>query len=110
MTAQPPTVAVAANAPAPLSDWSGWWGHGAPLPDEWRRNPPPLKPEVAALRAARMADADPDLLRYCRPLQFTGSSRPLPNDPDPTNTGEPGSGRQRFDMTPPPDLPPPPAR
>jgi hypothetical protein len=207
------------------------------LPDEWRRNPPPLKAEVAALRTARLADADPDPLRYCRPLQFTGSSggfpdaveflftpgrvtitnemglirriytdgRTLPNDPDATNTGtsigrwegqtlvaatvgidpaalypgpaqgavpigagariterifltaagtlqfdivteapevltepdrrtriysrlpktaasemtfcaendrsiEPGSGRQRFDMTPPADLPPPPAR
>ena len=29
-----------------LPDWSGWWGHGSPLPDEWRRNPPPLKPEI----------------------------------------------------------------
>ena len=42
-----------------------------PLPDEWRRNPPPLKPEVVA---ARDAGPDLDLRRYCRPLQFTGSS------------------------------------
>ena len=60
-----------------LPDWSGLWGHGSPLPDEWRRNPPPLKPEVAAAQAAGAAgatDGDAVLLRYCRPLQFTGSS------------------------------------
>jgi hypothetical protein len=223
---------------AGLPDWSGWWGHGVPMPDELQRNPPPLKPEVrAALLAGRAGNPDLDPLRYCRPLQFTGSSggfteaveflftpgrvtitnemglirriytdgRALPADPDFTNTGfsvgrwegqtlvvetvginpqarypgnvpgarpigaavriteriflkdagtlqfdilteapdvltepdrrtrlytrvpkaaaneitfcadndrsiEPGSGKQRFDMTPPPDLPPPPAR
>lgn len=233
-TAQSPT---GANPSGALPDWSGWWGYGAPLPDEFRRNPPPFKAAAAALRAARMADADPDPLRYCRPVQFTGSSggfteaieflftpgrvtitnemglirriytdgRALPDDPDASSTGtsigrwegqtlvvetvglnpaalypgpaqgavpigagariaerifltpagtlqfdivteapevlteadrrtriysrlpktaaseitfcsdndrsiEPGSGRQRFDMTPPPDLPPPPGR
>ena len=111
--------AAAQPGAASLPDWSGWWGHRVPLPDEWRSNPPPLKPEVAALHAARMADTDPDPMRYCRPQQFTGSSggfteavellftpgrvtitnemglirriytdgRPLPADPDSTNTG-----------------------
>ncbi len=59
---------------ADLPDWSGLWGHRTPLPDEWRRNPPPLKPEVAAASAAGAPMAIPILLRYCRPLQFTGSS------------------------------------
>jgi hypothetical protein len=110
---------TAYRALAALPDWSGLWGHGSPLPDEWRRNPPPLKPEVAAANAAGAADTDPDLSRYCRPLQFTGSSggfteaveflftpgrvtitnemglirriytdgRPMPSNPDATNTG-----------------------
>jgi hypothetical protein len=235
------TNATAAQV-AGLPDWSGWWGHGVPMPDELRRNPPPFKPEIGAAMQAAAAlgsgtDTDPDPLRYCRPLQFTGSSggfteaveflftpgrvtitnemglirriytdgRALPADPDFTNTGfsvgrwdgealvvetvginpdasypgrgpgapaiganvriteriflkdpatlqfdvvteapdvltqpdrrtrlytrvpktaaneitfcsdddrsiEPGSGKQRFDMTPPPDLPPPPGR
>jgi hypothetical protein len=104
---------------AALPDWSGLWGHGTPLPDEWRRNPPPLKPEVAAANEAGRADQDPILSRYCRPPQFTGSTggfteaveflftpgrvtitnemglvrriytdgRPMPKDPEPTNTG-----------------------
>jgi hypothetical protein len=109
---------------AALPDWSGWWGHGMPMPDELQRNPPPFKPEVgAAMRAAAAlgsgSDTDPDPLRWCRPLQFTGSSggfteaveflftpgrvtitnemglirriytdgRALPADPDFTNTG-----------------------
>jgi hypothetical protein len=67
ISAQPDAV----TASTALPDWSGWWGHRVPLPDEWRRNPPPLKPEAVA---ARDAAADFDLLRYCRPLQFTGSS------------------------------------
>jgi hypothetical protein len=116
LTVSAPTQTGAGGLP----DWSGWWGHGTPLPDELRRNPPPLKPEInARLLAARTADSDPDPLRYCRPLQFTGSSggfteavellftpgrvtitnemglirriytdgRPLPANPDPTNTG-----------------------
>ena len=49
------------------------------MPDELRRNPPPFKPEIgAAIQAAAAlgsgTDIDPDPLRYCRPLQFTGSS------------------------------------
>jgi len=118
--AQPAASPRAAYAAlAELPDWSGLWGHRTPLPDEWRRNPPPLKSEVAAANAAGAADADPILQRYCRPLQFTGSSggfteaveflftpgrvtitnemgllrriytdgRALPSDPDATNTG-----------------------
>jgi hypothetical protein len=90
------------------------------MPDELQRNPPPFKPEVrAALLAGRAGDADLDPMRYCRPVQFTGSSggfteaveflftpgrvtitnemglirriytdgRALPVDPDFTNTG-----------------------
>jgi hypothetical protein len=65
-------VASAQPAQAPsLPDWSGWWGHRVPMPDELRRNPLPLKPEVVAARDTAL---DFDLLRYCRPLQFTGSS------------------------------------
>jgi hypothetical protein len=107
------------GALAALPDWSGLWGHGTPLPDEWRRVPPPLKPEVAAASELGRRDGDAVLLRYCKPLQFTGSSggfteaveflftpgrvtitnemglirriytdgRPVPADPDPTNTG-----------------------
>jgi hypothetical protein len=119
LSAQPAESQRAAYAAlADLPDWSGLWGHGTPLPDEWRRNPPPLKPEIAA-NAAGTADADSTLQRYCRPLQFTGSSggfteaveflftpgrvtianemgllrriytdgRALPSDPDATNTG-----------------------
>ena len=99
-----------------MPDWSGWWGHRSPLPDEWLRNPPPLKPEILA---SRDSATNFDLLRYCRPLQFTGSSggfteaveflftpgrvtltnemglirriytdgRPMPEDPAATNTG-----------------------
>jgi len=103
-----------------LPDWSGLWGHGTPLADELRLNPPPLKPEILRAReTARVGDSDPILDRYCRPLQFTGSSggfteaveflftpgrvtitnemglirriytdgRPMPADPAPTNTG-----------------------
>lgn len=119
VTAAPATAQPSTGADSSLPDWSGWWAHRVPLPDEWRRNLPPLKPEVAAARAARMADADPDPMRWCRPQQFTGSSggfteaveflltpgrvtitnemglirriytdgRALPADPDPTNTG-----------------------
>jgi hypothetical protein len=58
-----------------LPDWSGLWGHGTPLADELRLNPPPLKPELLRTReTARVGDSDPVLDRYCRPLQFTGSS------------------------------------
>jgi len=78
VSAQPTASRHAAYASlADLPDWSGLWGHGSPLPDEWRRNPPPLKPEVAAVNAAGAAgatDGDAILSRYCRPLQFTGSS------------------------------------
>ena len=70
--------AVAAQpsaTPQSLPDWSGWWGHRVPLQDEWRRNPPPLKPEIlAAFDTARVTDSGADPLRYCRPMQFTGSS------------------------------------
>jgi hypothetical protein len=111
---------AAATSLASLPDWSGWWGHRVPLPDEWRRNPPPLKPGLlTGAVATGAADPEPDPLRYCRPQQFTGSSggfteaveflftpgrvtitnemglirriytdgRPLPADPDATNTG-----------------------
>jgi hypothetical protein len=72
-------LTAAAQPSPPLPDWSGWWGHGVPMPDELRRNPPPFKPEIgAAMRNAGAlgsgTDTDPDPLRYCRPLQFTGSS------------------------------------
>jgi hypothetical protein len=114
----------AAQTPASLPDWSGWWGHDVPAPDELRRSPPPFKPAVAsAMRSAAAlgagSDTDPDPLRYCRPQQFTGSiggfteaveflftpgrvtitnemglirriytdGRPLPTDPVETNTG-----------------------
>ncbi len=117
-------IAASAQTSAPLPDWSGWWGHGVPMPDEMRRSPPPFKPEIrAAMEGASTlgagSDTDPDPLRYCRPLQFTGSSggfteaveflftpgrvtitnemglirriytdgRSLPADPDPSNTG-----------------------
>jgi hypothetical protein len=118
-SAQTREPASAYSSLAALPDWGGLWGHGSPLPDEWRRYPPPLKPEVAAANAAGAADGDQILSRYCRPLQFTGSSggfteaveflftpgrvtitnemglirriytdgRPLPSDPEPTNTG-----------------------
>lgn len=113
-----------AQTPTALPDWSGWWGHGVPMPDELRRNPPPFKAEIAAATRAAAAlgagsDTDPDPLRYCRPQQFTGSSggfteaveflftpgrvtitnemglirriyvdgRALPSNPDATNTG-----------------------
>jgi hypothetical protein len=101
-----------------LPDWSGWWGHGDAAPDEVRRQPPPIRPEIlAAAQAAGGTDADP--LRYCRPMQFTGSNggfteaveflftpgrvtltnerglirriytdgRPMPTGVNPTNTG-----------------------
>ncbi len=117
-------TAASAQTPASLPDWSGWWGHEVPMPDELRRNPPPFKPAVAvAMRSAAAlgagTDTDPDPMRYCRPQQFTGSiggfteaveflftpgrvtitnerglirriytdGRPLPGDPDFTNTG-----------------------
>jgi hypothetical protein len=69
-------LAYAQSSAAPsLPDWSGLWGHGTPLADELRRNPPPLKPEILRAReTARVGDSDPILDRYCRPLQFTGSS------------------------------------
>jgi hypothetical protein len=72
-------VTASAQPSAPLPDWSGWWGHRVPMPDELRRNPPPFKPEIgAAMRAAAAlgtgTDIDPDPMRYCRPPQFTGSS------------------------------------
>ena len=108
------------SAASSLPDWSGLWGHGTPLADELRLNPPPLKPELLRAREiARVGDSDPVLDRYCRPLQFTGSSggfteaveflftpgrvtitnemglirriytdgRAMPPDPVPTNTG-----------------------
>jgi hypothetical protein len=116
-------AALSAQTPATLPDWSGWWGHGVPMPDELRRNPPPFRPEIrAAMQASALgagSDTDPDPLRWCRPLEFTGSSggfteaveflftpgrvtltnemgllrriytdgRPLPANPDFTNTG-----------------------
>ena len=103
-----------------LPDWSGWWGHGVPLPEELQRNPPPLKPEIrAGMLAAQGGNSALDPVLYCRPPQFTGSTggfteaveflftpgrvtitnemglirriytdgRPLPADPDLTNTG-----------------------
>ncbi|MEO8466099.1 MAG: hypothetical protein ABI640_12215 [Gammaproteobacteria bacterium] len=57
---------------AKLPDWSGWWGFGQAGQDELRTHPLPLQP--AARDAARAAGPDADPLRYCRPLQFTGSS------------------------------------
>jgi hypothetical protein len=66
----PPSSAYAALANLP--DWSGWWGFGQAQPDELREQPLPLKP--AAREAARAAGPDADPLRYCRPMQFTGSN------------------------------------
>ncbi len=65
-----PSAAYASLAKLP--DWSGWWGSGQAGPDELRMQPPPLKP--AARDAARAAGPDADPLRYCRPMQFTGSN------------------------------------
>lgn len=70
-----PRADAAPTSPASLPDWSGWWGHSVPLPDEWQRNPPPLKAAVLAPGSAALgADPSLDPLRYCRPQQFTGSS------------------------------------
>ncbi len=57
-----------------LPDWSGWWGHDVAAPDELRRSPPPIKPEILAAARDTGPNPDADPLRYCRPLQFTGSS------------------------------------
>jgi hypothetical protein len=72
--AQPPSNLPGATyaSVASLPDWSGWWGFGIAGPDEFQRQPLPLKP--AALAAARAAGPDADPLRYCRPWQFTGSN------------------------------------
>lgn len=68
--AQPPAKYASLDA---LPDWSGWWGLSSAGPDEVQRQPPPIKPEVlAAALAAGGVDADP--LRYCRPMQFTGTN------------------------------------
>ena len=68
------TTATAAQT-AGLPDWSGWWGHSVPMPDELQRNPLPLKPEIrAAMLAAQRSNPRVDPLVYCRPQQFTGSS------------------------------------
>jgi hypothetical protein len=73
-SAQPRVDAVATSLTS-LPDWSGWWGHRTPLPDEWRRSPPPLKAGVLAPGGGALgADSTLDPLRYCRPQQFTGSS------------------------------------
>ncbi len=75
VAAQPAETSSAAYAAlASLPDWSGLWGHGTPMPDELRRNPPPLKPESVAAHAVGTPDGDLLLQRYCRPPQFTGSS------------------------------------
>ena len=63
---------LAAHAQSQLPDWSGWWGFGQAGPDELKAQPLPLKPAVAA--AVRAAGPDADVLRYCRPWQFTGSN------------------------------------
>jgi hypothetical protein len=113
------TFAAAQALAQALPDWSGWWGHRVPLPEEWRLNPPPLRPAAVAARAASVADPADTLSGWCRPLSFTGSSggfteaveflftpgrvtltnemglirriytdgRDLPRDPVPTNTG-----------------------
>jgi hypothetical protein len=120
-------VSVAAHSQRPaatyasldaLPNWQGWWGLRDAGPDEVRQQPPPIKPEVlAAAQAAGGTDADP--LRYCRPMQFTGTNggfteaveflltpgrvtltnerglirriytdgRPIPTGTNPTNTG-----------------------
>ncbi len=58
-----------------LPDWSGWWGLPQPIPVEFDRNPPPMRPEdIARLQAVRAQDSDPEPGRYCKPSQFVGYS------------------------------------
>lgn len=58
-----------------LPDWSGWWTNATPVSEEWLTQPPPLKPAARDRWDRRLADdGEPDPLRYCRPLQFTGYS------------------------------------
>ncbi len=65
--------ASAAEKQTQLPDWSGWWVLDRRVTDEWNDSPPPLRAEdLARYRAARRADSDPDLGRFCRPPQFTG--------------------------------------
>ena len=66
---------ISSTAASQLPDWSGWWGHAVPMPEEMLRAPPPLKPEISARMLAAQGGNPPiDALAYCRPPQFTGSS------------------------------------
>src|SRR5262245_27598147 len=77
-------VAAAEKEPLPgmsyaslqnLPKWSGWWTLDDNVGAGFVRQPPPLRPDLAAkLAAARKADTEPDPNRWCRPPQFTGYS------------------------------------
>ena len=67
--AQAPTREAAYSALAQLPDWSGWWSLDTPPPNEFRRQPAPIKPGLGGAGPTR---GDPQ--RYCRPQTFTGHS------------------------------------
>jgi hypothetical protein len=112
--AQAPAREAAYAALAQLPDWSGWWRFDTPPTEEFRLQPPPIKPGSS--------DAQGPVGRLrggCRPLTFTGitgsfqaaveflftpgrvtvttegglvrriytDGRTVPADADPTNTG-----------------------
>jgi hypothetical protein len=66
-------AAPAAEPATALPDWSGWWTTAPPVSEEWQQKPPPLNARAQATWDLRLKpDANPDPLRYCRPLSFTG--------------------------------------
>jgi hypothetical protein len=65
--AQAPAREAAYAALAQLPDWSGWWGFDTPPTEEFRIQPPPIRPGSSDARGpvARLRGG-------CRPLTFTG--------------------------------------